>query len=95
MNELSAVGVGDALDWLHEQGKRRSETVPEFDVEETLRAVRTARTTGQHEPATRTSPGQDDPQPLPSFQHVEGIQELIDRLAAVARKLRDPGRPDS
>jgi hypothetical protein len=95
MNELSAVGVGDALDWLHEQGKRRSETAPEFDVEKTLRAVRTAPAAGQHEPATRTSTDQDGPAPRPSFQHVEDIQELIDRLAAVTRKLRDPGRPDS
>jgi hypothetical protein len=31
------------LDWLHEQGKRRAESVPEFDVEATLRCVRAAR----------------------------------------------------
>ena len=34
---------GDILDWLHEQGKRRDATVPEFDVEKTLRLVRAAR----------------------------------------------------
>ena len=45
MNEPAPVRAGDALDWLHEQGKRRSEAVPEFDVEETLRQV---RATGQH-----------------------------------------------
>ena len=35
-------GPGDILDWLHEQGKRRDATVPEFDVEKTLRLVRAA-----------------------------------------------------
>jgi hypothetical protein len=34
--------LADALDWLHEQGKLRSEAVPELDVEETLLKVRTA-----------------------------------------------------
>ena len=34
---------GDALDWLHEQGKRRAESVPEFDLEETLAKLRAAR----------------------------------------------------
>jgi DNA-binding CsgD family transcriptional regulator len=42
MNEPAPVRADDALDWLHEQGKRRSEAVPEFDAEETLRKVRTA-----------------------------------------------------
>lgn len=40
MNEPA---VGDALDWLHEQGKRRARTVPEFDPEATLRKLRAAR----------------------------------------------------
>jgi DNA-binding CsgD family transcriptional regulator/nucleotide-binding universal stress UspA family protein len=43
MNELGPMRVGDALDWLHEQGKRRARTVPEFDLETTLRALRAAR----------------------------------------------------
>jgi DNA-binding MarR family transcriptional regulator len=45
MNEPAPVHAGDTLDWLHEQGKRRSDAVPGFDVEETLRKVRAA---GQH-----------------------------------------------
>jgi hypothetical protein len=36
-------GRGEILDWLHEQGQRREATVPEFDVEKTLRLVRAAR----------------------------------------------------
>jgi RNA polymerase sigma-70 factor (sigma-E family) len=36
MTEPTPVTLGDALDWLHEQGKRRIDAVPEFDVEETL-----------------------------------------------------------
>jgi hypothetical protein len=36
-------GTGDALDWLHAQGRRRSQEVPEFDVEKTLDRVRAAR----------------------------------------------------
>ena len=87
MNEPAPVRVGDALDWLHEQGKRRSEVVPEFDVEETLRGVRAARTTGQDQPG--------DPQPQPSPATIRDIQELIDRLAAVTRKLRHPAPGDS
>ena len=45
---ISADGVdhGDALDWLHEQGKRRDERVPEIDVEKTLRLVRAVRDLG-------------------------------------------------
>jgi len=39
MNEPAPARIGDALDWLHEQGKRRSEAVPECDVEETLLIV--------------------------------------------------------
>jgi CRP-like cAMP-binding protein len=31
---------GDTLDWLHEQGKRREDKVPELDVETTLDRVR-------------------------------------------------------
>ena len=37
------VGSGDALDWLHEQGKRRARRAPRFDVEKILNVVRTAR----------------------------------------------------
>jgi DNA-binding CsgD family transcriptional regulator len=39
MSEQSPVGFRDILDWLHEQGKRRAEAVPEFDVEKTLGLV--------------------------------------------------------
>lgn len=42
MNEPAPVRMGDALDWLHEQGKRRDRTAPEFDVEETVRKLRAA-----------------------------------------------------
>jgi len=42
MNESTPAGVGNALEWLHEQGKRRMAAVPDFDVEETLRVVRAA-----------------------------------------------------
>lgn len=42
MNDIAPVRADDTLDWLHEQGKRRSERTPEFDVEETLRVVRNA-----------------------------------------------------
>lgn len=45
-------------------------------------------------------PGQDadlpaaedqSPRPRPPFQHVQDIQELIDKLAAVTKQLRYPG----
>lgn len=42
MSEPTSVDIGDALDWLHEQGKRRSAEVPGSDVEETLLMVRIA-----------------------------------------------------
>jgi hypothetical protein len=35
--------------------------------------------------------GEPSVQLRPSFQHVEDIQELIDKLAAVTRQLRQPG----
>jgi len=38
-----AAGHGDILDWMHTEGKRRGERVPEFDVEQTLRLVRAVR----------------------------------------------------
>jgi CRP-like cAMP-binding protein len=38
-----AAGHGDILDWMHKEGKRRGERVPEFDVEQTLRLVRAVR----------------------------------------------------
>jgi signal-transduction protein with cAMP-binding, CBS, and nucleotidyltransferase domain len=34
---------GDILDWIYQQGARRDEEVPEFDVEKTLRLVRAVR----------------------------------------------------
>jgi len=43
MNEPTPVHEGDALDWLHEQGKQRDRSVPEFDLEETLGVLRAAR----------------------------------------------------
>ena len=43
MSEPTPMRVGDALDWLHEQGKRRARTVPEFDLEATLRKLGAAR----------------------------------------------------
>ena len=42
MNEHVPAIAGDALDWLHDQGQRRSAAVPEFDVEKTLRKMRSA-----------------------------------------------------
>ena len=42
MNEPTPAREGDALDWLHEQGKRRARSVPEFDLDETLAVVRNA-----------------------------------------------------
>lgn len=42
MNKPAPARIGDALDWLHEQGKRRAESVPELDVEEALLMVRIA-----------------------------------------------------
>ena len=39
----NAAGHGDILDWMHGEGKRRGESVPEFDVEQTLRLVRAVR----------------------------------------------------
>ena len=41
---------GDVLNWLYEHGKRPDETVPEFDVEKTLRLVRAVREIGAREP---------------------------------------------
>ena len=49
-------GYGDALDWLHEQGKRRDDVVPEFDVEKTLNRVRAVREADAYE-RTRRSQG--------------------------------------
>jgi len=43
VNEPTPTRAGDALDWLHEQGKRRASTVPNFDPDETLGRVRAAR----------------------------------------------------
>jgi hypothetical protein len=48
MNEPTPVRAGDALEWLHEQGKRRAGTAPEFDVEETLRKVRAVQDADAH-----------------------------------------------
>ncbi|MBV9447724.1 MAG: hypothetical protein JO345_17710 [Streptosporangiaceae bacterium] len=51
-----------------------------------------------------TVPGQDADQaatadrlsrPQPRFQHVQDIQELVDKLAAVTKQLRHPGHGDS
>jgi predicted amino acid-binding ACT domain protein len=69
MNENTPESVGDALDWLHAQGKRRSEAVPEFDVEATLRKVRAvgqSPMTGTEDDeansgSSATTPGQVDP----------------------------------
>ena len=43
MNKPTPARLGDTPDWLHEQGKRRASTVPEFDPEETLSTLRAAR----------------------------------------------------
>lgn len=43
MNEPTPVHQDDVLDWLHEQGKRHAGTVPEFDLDATLRKLRAAR----------------------------------------------------
>jgi RNA polymerase sigma factor (sigma-70 family) len=48
MNEPRPGNEYDLLDWLHEQGKRRMETAPEFDVEATLRRVSAARDADRH-----------------------------------------------
>jgi hypothetical protein len=40
VNEPTPAREADALDWLHEQGKRRDRSVPEFDLDETLAVVR-------------------------------------------------------
>ena len=66
MSEPTPEGVGDALDWLHEQGKRRSEAVPEFDVEDTILTVRIEgelRATGQRQkhPPRSASAGDHGP----------------------------------
>jgi hypothetical protein len=53
---------------------------------------------GLQEPAGRAisdddAPGDEKPavRTVPSFQHVQDIQELIDKLAAVTKQLRHPG----
>jgi class 3 adenylate cyclase len=43
VNKPTPTRLGDTLDWLHEQGKRRASTVPEFDPEVTLSKLRAAR----------------------------------------------------
>jgi RNA polymerase sigma factor (sigma-70 family) len=48
MNEPRPGNEHDLLNWLHEQGKRRMEAAPAFDVEETLRRVSAARDADQH-----------------------------------------------
>jgi hypothetical protein len=113
MKETAPALVGDALDWLHEQGKRRSEAVPEFDVEETLCALRAVRTTSQDqdEPAAGSSSDRSAFEPShvgrshdqkPSVaqrqsisQRQQDIQELIDKLEAVTKQLRNPGHGGS
>jgi hypothetical protein len=44
-------------------------------------------------PANLAVSGDEEPavQARPSFQHVQDIQELIDKLAAVTKQLRHPG----
>jgi CRP-like cAMP-binding protein len=39
----NAGGNGDILDWMHGEGKRQGERIPEFDVEQTLRLVHAVR----------------------------------------------------
>lgn len=39
-------GHGDVLDWLHERGKQRSSSVPEFDIEKTIGRARAFRDAG-------------------------------------------------
>jgi len=41
----AGAGHGDVLDWLHERGKRRDASVPEFDVDKILRLVRIVQAT--------------------------------------------------
>ena len=55
MNEHKPVRKQDALDRRHEYGKRRSESVPELDVEKTVQKVRAA---GQPSPNGKE---EDDP----------------------------------
>lgn len=43
MNEPTTVLGRGVLDWLHEQGRKRAESVPEFDLEATLRVLRVVR----------------------------------------------------
>jgi hypothetical protein len=40
VNEPVPIHEVDALDWLHEQGKRYARSLPEFDVDGTLAVVR-------------------------------------------------------
>lgn len=70
MNEPASVDIGDALDWLHEQGKRRSTEVPEFDVEETLLMVRIADQLQAIE-QDQDKPGGDSPN---AFQNARGLK---------------------
>jgi DNA-binding MarR family transcriptional regulator len=66
MNESAPTRVDNTLDWLHEQGKRRSEAVPDLDVEETLRMVRAASQLptswrDQEQPAGKSPAGSPPP----------------------------------
>ena len=77
MNEPRPTRVGDALDWLHEQGKRLASTVPELDPEETLRKLRAARDAD----AYALSADPDEERRLYEHQasHMSGKFELIVR----------------
>ncbi|HEX6524566.1 MAG TPA: hypothetical protein VF070_31865 [Streptosporangiaceae bacterium] len=45
--------------------------------------------------ADRPATGDRLSRPQPRFQHVQDIQEIVDKLAAVTRQLRHPGHGDS
>jgi CRP-like cAMP-binding protein len=56
MNEeisTDAAGHLNILDWMHTQGKRHGERVPEFDVEKTVRLVRAVRDLSTRDADTR------------------------------------------
>lgn len=70
---------GDILDWIYQQGTRRDEEIPEFDVEKTLRLVRAVRAIGArgHDPS--------------NFWSQLGHAERADLVSAASKQTFPPG----
>lgn len=78
-------GRWDVLDWLHEQGMRRDNAVPEFDVEKTLNRVRAVRDAEAYERAHRTlgaAPHRERPGAVNFWRALSPTEQVAFVLAA-------------